>query len=498
MLKGPGSSYESSKKVKSGNGNGNPPKRHGAQKRKNPKQSSATPAKPVNGYLPKDKVITYYPNIKKVPNSGYLNISKSSPSSPSSPYYSEISEKPYYSEIQNLNKSHYSVITPLNTSKSQYQVGKEVHPFGKPAINTQPKTKKNTRNSIYQYLTNKGAQSGTYSARLARINPDRLSKLSGDAALDYLKDNFTSTKALEIKNFFDSELKGANTVSDKKSKIEEILSEFKKRAKNNRNTRTRIIKNISNFNKRQSNELEQRERRIKRSMNIKKYLEEQNQSVSPGFPEYGPGKDSPYYKPGYDVLFPNDSVYADPFPVSSTNMNLEPKKTRSIKQYNPPTEQELINRHNSKLFTANLIKNAEDNAKRIADRKTNPNTPEYHEMVKNLTKRIKMARGLNTFNPSKQNPVYSPLKRGNSKKNSEENIYSTLGNAGVEKAKKAIANAEQKNFNELVEELGEKRISLEKALEKERQNKQKITASESGYQIASSPSPSSGYELASS
>jgi hypothetical protein len=162
---------------------------------------------------------------------------------------------------------------------------KYVHPFGNPTNTSQ------TKKSVYEYLTSKATQAGTYSTRLARINPEKLSKLSGDGALNYLKGNFTSVKALEIKNFFNNELKGMNNAGEKAKKIKTILQNFAKDASTNNTIKKNMMSNISTFKNKQEtlNNTKRRKTRSKRTNEIEKELLVKPNTQLPGFndvPEY--------------------------------------------------------------------------------------------------------------------------------------------------------------------------------------------------------------------
>ena len=148
----------------------------------------------------------------------------------------------------------------------------EVHPFGKPATYTSP-----TKNSIYQYLTNKGTKSSNYSARLARINPEKLSQLSGDESLKYLKKNFTAVKADEINKFFGEELKDMTNPAEKQAKIKEILNQFTNQASRNNKAKNTVMSNLRTFTN--SAAAQSRISRTKRSNNLAKSLSGQLSSA---------------------------------------------------------------------------------------------------------------------------------------------------------------------------------------------------------------------------
>jgi hypothetical protein len=219
----------------------------------------------VESKLPKD---TGYMTFEPPKDAGYMT------EPPKHTGYMQIYAEPKLTKSPyiNANPIYGFIPGPIPEKKLNYpEAIKKVHPFEKP-INTSP-----TKNSIYKYLTSTGTQSSDYSARLARINPETLSKLNGDDSLKYLKKNFTAVKADEINKFFGEELKGTTTPAEKQAKIKEILTDFTTQASKNNKAKHTVMTNIRTF--KNSAVSTQRQRRTNRSTNLEKSLSGQLKSA---------------------------------------------------------------------------------------------------------------------------------------------------------------------------------------------------------------------------
>jgi len=262
-----GSSKSSMKRKGSSTGSVKKPKDTGYMTLEPPKDTgymTLAPPKhtdymPVEGYtkLPEDK--------------GYVEMSKSK-----NPSYGLVSNPDYLKVYGSLKDTYPN--PPVGFGPGKYEIANPKD-TGYMQINAAPKPTNTspTKNSIYKYLTNTGTKSGDYSARLARINPETLSKLNGDDSLKYLKKNFTAVKADEINKFFGEELKGTTTPAEKQAKIKEILTEFTTQASKNNKAKHTVMTNIRTF--KNSAASIQRQRRTNRSTNLEKSLSGQLKSA---------------------------------------------------------------------------------------------------------------------------------------------------------------------------------------------------------------------------
>jgi hypothetical protein len=136
-------------------------------------------------------------------------------------------------------------------------------------ISPYPKTTK----KAYDFLTQKAKQGAVLSTRLARINPEYLSKLDKNKRLPYLYKLYAPTNAQIIDNMLKTEIDNLKTNNDKAQKLSIILTDFKNRALENNKKRTNIVENITLFtNKRKTinPNVKKKVRTTKRSMNILK------------------------------------------------------------------------------------------------------------------------------------------------------------------------------------------------------------------------------------
>jgi len=270
---------------------------------------------------------TDYNEAKKQTDTGYMQIYAAP----------KLKEPPYI----NARPSYGFIPGPIPGKKLNYpEAIKEVHPFEKPT-NTSP-----TKNSIYKYLTNTGTQSSDYSARLARINPETLSKLNGDDSLKYLKKNFTAVKAAEINKFFGEELKGTTTPAEKQAKIKEILTDFTTQASKNNKAKHTVMTNIRTF--KNSAVSTQRQRRTNRSTNLEKSLSGQLKSARAALTtetnrkpltQLSPEKEKPNRRinPNYSSnptrSKPEENIYAEIGELPKTQ--LEEALANEMKRINP-------------------------------------------------------------------------------------------------------------------------------------------------------------------
>ena len=213
-------------------------------------------------------------------------------------------------------------------------------------------------------MTNTGKQSSAYSARLARINPEKLSQLSGDDSLKYLKKNFTAVKADEINKFFEGELKGMNNPAEKQAKIKEILNQFTNQASRNNNAKSRVMTNINTFTK--SAAAKSRINRTKRSNNLAQSLssaraalntghkrtpyktlsEEQNSRRTPN-PNYSSGAKQKQ----------SENIYAQIDNLPKTPLELENKMKRIAPPLPPPRRR--TNKYETIIHTNNIKRGLE-------------------------------------------------------------------------------------------------------------------------------------------
>ena len=238
-------------------------------------KNSNTKSKAFNPADPKNKTYIDPSTLIVHEEPKYMSIYQSSPKS-----YSHISGTGKDTKSQDLRPAYAST-----TDTKQLFKKNSVYPLGKPANISQTKNPEQTKKSVYEYLTSKATQAGTYSTRLARINPEKLSKLSGDEALNYLKQNFTSVKALEIKNFFNNELKDMNNAGEKAKKIKAILQNFTKDASKNNTIKKNMMSNISTFKNRQEslNNTKRRKARSNRTKEIEEELRAKSNIQLQGF-----------------------------------------------------------------------------------------------------------------------------------------------------------------------------------------------------------------------